>query len=151
MHSFHQSRGTRFLALVLALAMAASLAGAWQQTGATALVGAAAACELYGLALFFGSSAPRPAILAPADAVLGDRPGAGLEVASAEEQQLAEPAPSGEAATETAVDPAPAEHHMVEQLFDSEPFVRNQRVVFGRKTEKIAPPKTRRSRKASPA
>ena len=49
MNSFHQSRGRIFFEAVCALTVSASCAGAWVQTGATALLPASFAAALYGL------------------------------------------------------------------------------------------------------
>ena len=49
MHSAHHSRGRIVFEVFCALALAASLAGAWAQTDATALLSAAAVAALYGI------------------------------------------------------------------------------------------------------
>ena len=49
MHSFHHSRGRIFFDFVCVLVVVASCMGAWIQTGASALIGAASAAGLYGL------------------------------------------------------------------------------------------------------
>jgi hypothetical protein len=49
MHSSHHSRGRIFFDFFCVLVVVASCMGAWIQTGATALIGAAAAAGLYGL------------------------------------------------------------------------------------------------------
>lgn len=49
MHSFHPSRGRILFEVFCVLALAASLAEAWMQTGATALLAASAAAALFGL------------------------------------------------------------------------------------------------------
>ena len=59
MHSFQPSRGRVFLEVLLALGMSASLAGAWMQTHATALLGAAGIAALYGLIHLFDMRRPR--------------------------------------------------------------------------------------------
>ena len=43
MHSFHQSRGRIFFDFFCVLVIVASCMGAWMQTGASALIGAAGA------------------------------------------------------------------------------------------------------------
>lgn len=53
MHSFHQSRGRIFFDFFCVLVIVASCMGAWMQTGASALIGAAGAAGLYGLVRLF--------------------------------------------------------------------------------------------------
>lgn len=53
MHSFQPSRGRILFEVLCALAVAASLAGAWLQTGATALLPAAGVAALCGLVHLF--------------------------------------------------------------------------------------------------
>jgi hypothetical protein len=72
MQSFRHSRGRILFEVFCALAIAASCAGAWMQTGATALLPAAAVAALYGLVHAFDmrrqastvAAAPRPIDLA---------------------------------------------------------------------------------------
>ena len=66
MHSIHHSRGRVFFEVVCALGMAASLALAWQQTGAPALLAAAAIAALYGLIHAFDMRRGNAAVEAPA-------------------------------------------------------------------------------------
>ena len=54
MHSFGPSRGRIFFEALCALAISASLVGAWIQTGASALLAAAGVATLYGLVHPFG-------------------------------------------------------------------------------------------------
>lgn len=54
MHSFHPSRGRILFEVLCALALSASLAGAWQQTGATTMLAASLAAALFGLSHGFG-------------------------------------------------------------------------------------------------
>jgi hypothetical protein len=61
MHSFQPSRGRVFFEVLCALGMSASLAGAWQQTHATALLGAAGIAALYGLVHLFDMRRPKSA------------------------------------------------------------------------------------------
>ena len=61
MHSFHQSRGRVFFDFFCALVIVASCAGAWMQTGASALLGAAAGAGLYGLVRLFDLTRTKPA------------------------------------------------------------------------------------------
>lgn len=55
MHSFRPARGRILFETLCALALAASLAAAWQQTGASALLGASLAAALFGLSHAFGA------------------------------------------------------------------------------------------------
>ena len=54
MHSFRPSRARILFEVFCALALSASLGVAWVQTGASALLGAAAAAALFGLSHAFG-------------------------------------------------------------------------------------------------
>src|SRR5687767_14603536 len=54
MHSFGPSRGRILFETLCALAISASLVGAWMQTGASALLMAAGVAALYGLVHPFG-------------------------------------------------------------------------------------------------
>ena len=60
MHSFHQSRGRILFDFFCTLVVVASCAGAWMQTGATALLGAAAAVGLHGLVRLFDLTRTKP-------------------------------------------------------------------------------------------
>jgi hypothetical protein len=59
MHSFQPSRGRILFEVLCALGISASLAGAWIQTHASALVGAAAVAALYGLVHLFDMRRPK--------------------------------------------------------------------------------------------
>ena len=61
MQSFHQSRGRIFFEVVCALTVGASCYVAWLQTGAWALLPAAAAIGLYSLVRLTDLTAPKPA------------------------------------------------------------------------------------------
>lgn len=61
MHSFRQSRGRILFDFFCTLVIVASCAGAWMQTGASALLGAAAAAGLYGLVRLFDLGRPKTA------------------------------------------------------------------------------------------
>jgi hypothetical protein len=61
MHSFHYSRGRILFEVFCALAISASCVGAWIETGAWALLGAAAIAALYGLVHAFDMRRPRAA------------------------------------------------------------------------------------------
>ena len=60
MHGVTPSRGKVLFEVFCALAISASLTGAWMQTGASALVGAAAVAALYGLVHLFDMRRPKP-------------------------------------------------------------------------------------------
>lgn len=207
MHSFHQSRGRIFFEVVCALAVSASCVGAWMQTGASALLPAAAVVLLYGLVHAFdmagqGSVAPtrqtvefavaQPADVATEQPVTDEQvPDAGelaeqaahparkgrqskvprksgsrrsgaskaakiAELAPDEESKVVELVPDEKARvaelvpdenpkfTELVPDEEPAgvqpmaldeeSHFSLAPLFEPEPFVRQQRTVFGRKS-----------------
>ena len=53
MHSFQPSRGRIFFEVLCAIGIAASCGGAWLQTGASALLAAAAVATFYALVHFF--------------------------------------------------------------------------------------------------
>lgn len=58
MHSSYPSRGRIAFETLCVLALAGSLAGAWIQTGATALLAAAGAAVLFGVSHAFGMKRP---------------------------------------------------------------------------------------------
>ena len=64
MQSFHHSRARIFFEVLCALAIAGSCVGGWQQTGASALLAAAAVAALYGLVHAFDMRRPKPAAAA---------------------------------------------------------------------------------------
>jgi hypothetical protein len=107
MHSFHHSRGRIVFEVLCALVIAASCYGAWAQTGASALLPAAAVAALYGLLHLFDLRQPRPArFVEPHRMALDDQPrserpaDAGSEQAAvvAEEPDAAGPALEAEPA-----------------------------------------------------
>ena len=61
MHSVYRSRGRIFFEVSCALAVAVCLAGAWKQTGASALLAAAAVAALFGIINAFDMLQRRPA------------------------------------------------------------------------------------------
>lgn len=61
MHSFHQSPGRILFDFFCMLVIVASCMGAWIQTGASALIGVAAAAGLYGLVHLFDMRWSKPA------------------------------------------------------------------------------------------
>jgi len=183
MHNFHQSRGRIFFEVLCVLAIAVSLVGTWMQTGASALVPAAAVALLYGVVHMFDmagrkSAAPNPesveiaadqradamtdfrAAMAAAEQPATDEPVPEMselteptpppvrkarqpkgprkrakvaEIVPAEEAKAVELVP-GEGPEAVAPLPLDEEHHgSVTPLFEPEPFVRQQRAVFGRK------------------
>ena len=62
MHSFHHSRGRILFEVLCALAVSVSCVQAWMQTGASALLGAAAAAALYGIVHLFDLRGGAPAV-----------------------------------------------------------------------------------------
>src|SRR5689334_12894541 len=64
MQSFHHSRGKIVFEVFCALAIAASCVGAWMQTGASALLAAAAVAAVYGLVHLFDMRGRKPAVIA---------------------------------------------------------------------------------------
>lgn len=176
MGSFHHSRGRITFEVLCALAVSASLAGAWVQTGASALLAGAGAAALYGLVHAFDLKRRAPAMAEEPQAVeVEPQPTAKIEEAEivepavSEARQAARPkaprksrarapkkakavqmamldepeaaappepevvelAPRGEPEVTTV--PDEAAHAPVAPLFEAEPFVRQQRAVFGRK------------------
>ena len=175
MHRFHPSRGRILFEVACAMTMAASFAVAWTQTGATALLPAAAVAVLYSVVRTFDLRQRAPAAAAPVPAALpameeqADLPAevAPIEVAAAKDEkpaakpkprtrkkaaapkvavvvEIPEPpvvdleveAPAAVEAVAIVPDSAGGEddyHPAPVPLFEPEPFVRQQRTVFGRK------------------
>jgi len=161
MHSFHHSRGRIFFDVLCALAVSASCAGAWMQTGATALLGVAAISALYGVVHMFGLRAPRaPAIVetaaeplwpaapditrAPTPVVHEPEPEPAPVVQDSAPKIKRARKPAAKASKAKAAKPpakAPPELAVFEApppplspLFEPEPFMRQQqRSMFGRK------------------
>lgn len=72
MHSFHHSRGRILFEVFCALAISASLVGAWLQTDASALLAVAAVSALYGLVHAFDATvARRVAVANPEEPACG--------------------------------------------------------------------------------
>lgn len=161
MHSHQRARGKVLFEVLCALALAASLAGAWDQTGSSALLAAAAVIALFAIYWAFGLFAREPLNEATQlPAAVAESPEPDLELALPEEvyaPQLAlaaEPEPfvpepkkrrARKAKTATAdvapmvepPEPVAIETPVFagpppEQLFDTQPFVRQPR-AFGRK------------------
>ena len=72
MHSFHPSRGRILFETLCALAISASCAGAWVQTGASAFLPAAFVTALYGLWHLTDMRGRRPAVVAGGAALAGE-------------------------------------------------------------------------------
>src|SRR5688572_31957107 len=134
MHRQHRGRGKIFFEVLCALSLAASFAGAWDQTGSSALLASASIVALFALYWSFGLFArdrsdevARPAAtVAKTPAALAEAPAAVAE------------APAAVAEAPVAVAEAPAQVH----IFAFEPEVPAE-------PEPIAPaPKKKRARKA---
>ena len=186
MHSFHQSRGRIVFDAFCALAIAASFAVAWMQTGASAILPAAGVSALYALVRLFDMRRPRSTVaIEPRPVELAEEPALAFPILEQPAEpvpvvdvtQAAEQAPKVKAARraksprktggqrvkspeatnvtdfasapepqvevfdigEPAETPTPAGddeayHAPVTPLFEPEPFVVQQRAVFGRKT-----------------
>jgi hypothetical protein len=160
MHSFHQSRGRVLFEVFCALAVSASLVGAWMQTGASALLPAAIVALLYGLVHLFDMAGresrtvaqPQRIPFAPEEAgeeavnadlpvpqESEDRPakaprkGKARSASAAKKAKIVELVPPEEM---EAAEPAYSDdvaHFPLEPLFEPVPAVRQQRTVFGRK------------------
>jgi hypothetical protein len=160
MHSFHQSRGRILFEVLCALGMVASFVGAWQQTGASALLAAASVAGLYGLVHLFDLARSEP-VEAAVPQRIDFEPEAVVAMAPAEEpvdmvaaaDALAAPAKAPRKAARKAKAPkAPAiveepvssmfaeeaPHHRPAPLFEPEPFVRTIRAGFGRRSRLAA-------------
>ena len=201
MRSFHHSRGRIFFEVLCAFGISASCVGAWMQTYATAMLGAAAIAALYGLVHFFDMFGRSPAVAEPVVEPITDRQadlpihreievaapaiqpvdnpvveavepieatapasasrrskapkkGAARRVKALKEAKVAEPvtldeltiadfappepetaasAPAEQPETDAPVPHDEENHAPVVPLFESDPFVRQQRTVFGRK------------------
>ena len=162
MHSFHQSRGRVMFEVLCALGMVASCVGAWQQTGASALLAAASVAGLYGFVHLFDlarsgpveAAAPQRIDFGP-EAVVA-MPPAEASVANHIVEAVDEPtappakapkkgvrkakAPKASAPLEEPASPIFAEeaHHRPAPLFEPEPFVRTMRAGFGRRSRLAA-------------
>jgi len=171
MHRFHPSRARILFEVFCAMTLAASFAVAWTQTGASALLPAAAVAVLYSIVRTFDLRHHSPVVVAATDTGRqADTPAATAEVevevcpavkeetaaakpkrrsrkkpaapepaAVAESVEMASPEAEPEARVEF-VDQGPDEVEFDDErpsapvpLFEPEPFVRQQRTVFGRK------------------
>jgi hypothetical protein len=157
MHSFHHSRGRILFEVLCALAVSVSCVQAWMQTGASALLGAAAAAALSASVHLFDLRGGAPAVEVSAAAIppvvvedvrsfeppsppVEPKPKAPRKTAAKKPRAKAvkaveptpEPQPEPEAdtsLTEVEHDPVP-----LAPLFQPEPFLRQQqRGMFGRK------------------
>ena len=163
MHSFHQSRGRILFEVLCALGMVASFVGAWQQTGASALLAAASVAGLYGFVHLFDLArrepveAEAPQRIAFEPEVVAASPAAEAPVAEKAIEIVEEPAaapvkgprkggrkpkaPKAPALMEEPSSPLLADeasHHRPAPLFEPEPFVRTLRAGFGRRSRLAA-------------
>lgn len=188
MHSFHQSRGRIAFEVLCALAVSVSCVGTWMQTGASAMLAAAAAALLYALVHTVDMAGRKPVAVVQETAEPASKPMAVAAQPATEELVAEETAPaprkarqpkpprktasrrSGTAKEAKAAETVPAEeteivelvpdegpatvvpmvfdeaapveplpydeepHATLAPLFEPEPFVRQQRTVFGRKS-----------------
>ena len=158
MHSHRRPRGRISFEVLCALLLAGSFAAAWQESGISALLASASVTLLFSLywsAGLFARDRAQPAIAAaeaPAEAAdIAAEPA--VEIV-AEPEPVAEAKPKrprkpraakrkAEAAIEPAVpaveqpavyDPPSDETPHIEPLFDPQPYVRQVRPAFGRKS-----------------
>lgn len=163
MHSHQRSRAKVLFEVLCALSLAASFAGAWQQTGSSALLASASIMALFAVYWSFGLVArDRRDEAAQPTAAVADAREAAVETVMPEEVFIREPEvvtePEPVAAELVAAEPkkrrarkapkaaavaAPSEPVAIEQpafsgppleqLFDVQPLVRQPRPAFGRK------------------
>jgi hypothetical protein len=160
MHCHHRSRGKVLFEVVCALGLAASFAAAWDDIGSTPLLASAAIVSLFAIYWSFGLFARRPAdeVMESAAAV-AIAPEAEIRIAvepehpvhATEFQSDPEPVvdppkkrpprkpkkaavPIVELSEPVAVAESSYNGPPLEQLFDPQPFVRQQRTAFGRKS-----------------
>ena len=158
MHSFQRSRAIILFEAACALALSASFAAAWQQTGAPALIAAAGVAGLYGLVHLFdlrqrkAGEVPVEAVVdRPVEAVAIPAPGPIAELAPSADAPASKPprakaprkgakaAPKPKLVAEPVAEPVvepevfePVASIPLAPLFEPEPFVRQPR-AFGRK------------------
>lgn len=162
MHRHHRARGKIFFEVLCAAGLAASLAGAWDQTGSSALLASASIMALFALYWSFGLFARHrvDAVAQPAAAVADVRE-ADVETAMQQEVLTREPdvlpepepvaaepkkrrarkvqkaaapvAPVVEPPEPVAIEQSVFNGPPIEQLFDVPPLVRQSRPAFGRK------------------
>jgi hypothetical protein len=130
MHSFHHSRGRIFFEVFCALAIGASLVGAWMQTGAQSLLAAAALAALYGLVHAFDMKLRKPLAATGVETTMSATGGQGdlLEYRNVAREPL-----------ETVEEP-----QVIELVADGEPKAAKPVA----KARKVASPPRKRSRKA---
>jgi hypothetical protein len=151
MHSFHHSRGRIFFEVLCALGISASCVLAWDQTGAPALLGAAAIVLLYGLVHVTDLRRPKPlaASVTDVERAIEQPPTVAQPAAEAEPAKKRKPSRKRKAVEQEQVVEAPVsvadtvppepeiaeafEPATVTPLFEPVPFVRQQRTGFGRK------------------
>lgn len=92
MHSIHRSRGRILFEVFCALAVSASFVGAWMQTGASALLGAAAVTALYGLWHLTDLAAPKEQAAFRAEEPIVEKPALSPQSAEPETVVMQEPA-----------------------------------------------------------
>jgi hypothetical protein len=162
MHRHHRARGKVLFEVLCALSLAASFAGAWDQTGSLALLASASIMALFAFYWSFGLVArDRSDDAAQPTAIVADAQETEVEIPMQEEviastlQVLAEPelvaagpkkqrarkakkaavvvAPVVEAPEPVAIEQSISNGPPLEQLFDPQPYVRQPRLAFGRK------------------
>jgi hypothetical protein len=153
MDSFHHSRARTLFEVLCAFGMAASCAAAWMQLGATALLAAAGISALYGLVHAFDMARSRPAAAQLTETPVNNEPAAIELPIESKPAEAPPPAPakpartkakakkSGKQAKSPAVEAAPVPHddRPIEQLFEPQPFIRQQRPAFGRRDRRPPP------------
>jgi hypothetical protein len=107
MHSFHQSRGRILFEVFCALTVGASCYGAWTQTGAWALLPAAAVAALYGLVHLFDLRRAKPVAAVERQRIAFDDDTPSVHLAAAVSEPVTEVADELEA-VELALGPEPA-------------------------------------------
>lgn len=164
MHSHQRPRGKILFEVLCAVSLAASFAGAWDQTGSSALLASASILALFSIYWSFGLFARRRvADVAQQTAAVADAQEAEFEPAAQEEVVACEPslptepepvaaapkkrparkakkAPADVAPVVEPTEPVAIEQPVsnglpLEQLFDVQPRVREARPAFGRKTQ----------------
>ena len=162
MHSYNRPRGKVLFEVLCALSLAASLAGAWDQTGSSALLASASIMALVAIYWSFGlvardrvDDAAQLTLTAAGARVVAVEPAMQEEVFACEPDVLTEPEPVAtgpkkrrarkvqKAAAVVALVGEPPEPVAVaepvssglplEQLFDTQPLIRQPRPAFGRK------------------
>ncbi len=156
-----RARGKILFEVLCALALAASFAGAWDQTGSSALLGSAAVVALFAVYWLFGLFARDPVDAAQLPAAVAETRETAVETPVQEEVFAWEPkvpaepepvaaapkkrptrkakkaaavvAPIVEPLEPVAIEEPVFDGPPLEQLFDPQPFVRQPR-AFGRKS-----------------